>query len=360
MISHVSATSISLFREGCNRRWFERYVLGKRGDSSPAMVLGNKVHTELENYLRDGSSPSLSIEGKIAKSGLKHLPPPSDELLIEISLEDYPIETPVSFKGFIDCFIPPHLSESGVMEVLDHKTTSNFKYAKTEDELSVNLQLIIYARHILEYYPHEEDVKLTHVSYLTKTPYRSIKRSVTVSREHVYTQFESIIETVHLMIKASEQDIHLIEKNEKFCWSYGKRCPYYDDCMVTTNNKGVKNMSKKHLEIIDKLRGEKPVKKKETKTVNKPVLYIGCRPMKEKVTLASDLIKPMCEAICKSKNVDHISLVPYAQGWDLLNTALVHDGLGVQGAIYIDPRTQLYTRIGDTLASLVEEVVTIS
>ena len=169
------------------------------------------------------------------------------------------------------------------------------------------------------------------------------------------------------MIKASEQDVHLIKKNEKYCWSYGKKCPYYDDCMITTNNKGVKNMSKKQLDIIDKLRGTEPKQeekkeKKEKKPAKKgrTVLYIGCRPMIEEIKLASDVIKPICNIICKSKNVPHISLVPYAQGWDLLVTSLEQDGLNETGAIYIDPRTQLYLKIGDTLASLVDEVVTVS
>lgn len=365
MLTHVSATSIQLFREGCNRKWYERYVLGKKGDSSPAMILGNKVHTQLENYLKEGEEIDKdSIEGKIARSGIDLIPRPASHLKIEISLEELPIEnTPVLFKGFIDVFIPALHTEDGISEILDHKTTSSFKYAKTEDELKENLQLLIYARHVLETYPSEDEIRLTHVSYLTKTPYKAIKRSVVVSREHVYEKFESILETVRLMLLASEQDVHQMEKNEKFCWSYGKKCSYYDDCMITINNKGVSKMSKKHLEVIDILRGEsKPKSKvsKKEKTRTLTTLYVGCRPLKSSVVLVQDAIKEMSDAICTSKNVEHISFVPYAQGWDLLSSLILKNGLKEHTNLYIDPRSQLYLKCGDALVQVVDEVITVS
>ena len=365
MLTHVSATSIQLFKEGCNRRWFERYVLGKKGESSPAMVMGNKVHTELENYLNGVALPKTStIEGKIANAGLNLLPTPHKNMGIEISLDDYQLEnSPVKFKGFIDLFIPSSLQEDKVMEILDHKTTSNFKYAKTEEELKKNLQLIIYAKHIMKWIEGDE-IRLTHVSYLTKTPYKAIKRSVVVSRKHIDEQFESILKTVHLMLEASEQDVYSMEKNEKFCWSYGKKCPYYDDCMITSNNKGIKNMSKKHLQVIDILRGDEktePVKEEKKETVNdRTVLYIGCRPLNAPVTLVSKVIEPIVQEICEKKDVEHISFIPYAQGYDLLNACLLKDGLKNKGAIYIDSNSSLYSRIGETLLQLSEEVVTVS
>ena len=138
MISHVSATSIKLFRS-CLRRWYERYILGKREPTSKAMTRGNEVHRQLEQYLLHGEMPDDSPEGLIAQAGLEHLPAPPYQ--VELSLEHLPIEgTPAPFKGFIDMYIT-----GDTPEILDHKTTSNFKYALTAEQLAVDPQLIIYA-----------------------------------------------------------------------------------------------------------------------------------------------------------------------------------------------------------------------
>ncbi len=244
-MEHVSATSIKLFKN-CQRRWYERYILGKKEESTKAMTRGNAVHRQLEEYLEKGVLPDETIAGQIASAGLDYLPSPSEDHQVEQSLEDYRIpNVAIKFKGFIDLL----LFEDGELEVLDHKTTSNFKYALTEEQLAEDTQMLIYARHVLEY--HDVDsVTLTHVVYLTKTPYQSKRTSVVVSREHVYAKFEEIHRVVEQMVASSHKQAIDMEQDRSFCFSYGRRCPYYNSC--NTNKK----IDTSTLGVIRKLRGE--------------------------------------------------------------------------------------------------------
>lgn len=244
-MEHVSATSIKLF-QNCQRRWYERYILGKREESTKAMTRGNAVHRQLEEYLEKGVIPDESIAGQIASVGLEHLPPPDKNHQVEQSLDDYRVpNVAIKFKGFIDLL----LFADGELEVLDHKTTSNFKYALTPEKLAEDTQMLIYARHVLEHHDVDE-VTLTHVCYLTKPPYQSKRTSVVVSREHVLSKFDEIHTVVEEMLASSQKQATEMEKNKSFCFSYGRRCPYYKSCSQKTK------IDTGTLSVIRKLRGE--------------------------------------------------------------------------------------------------------
>lgn len=350
MISHVSATSIKLFR-ACPRRWYERYILGKREPTSKAMTRGNEVHRQLEQYLLHGEMPDDSPEGLIAQAGLEHLPAPPYQ--VELSLEHLPIEgTPAPFKGFIDMYIT-----GDAPEILDHKTTSNFKYALTAEQLAVDTQLIIYAAHALNNCD-ADSIRLTHVCYLTKPPYQSQRTSTVVTRAHVDEQFTAILETVEHMVAASELPATALDKNKEHCWSYGKRCPYFDECQRTTNHKGIKHMSEKHLSVIDRLRGTTPAPTVEPAPAPASVsaLYVNCAPLGVKLTPLAEGLSPLIEKVCTSQNVEHISLIKYAQGYDLLSALIINDGLPA-GDYFAHSRSPLYEKCCDALHSAADVVV---
>lgn len=305
------------------------------------MTRGNEVHRQLEAYLLNGDMPDDSPEGQIAQAGLEHLPAPPYQ--VELSLEHLPIEgTPAPFKGFIDVYIA-----GDEPEVLDHKTTSNFKYALTADQLAVDTQLIIYAAHALNNCD-AGTIRLTHVCYLTKPPYQSQHTSTVVTRAHVDEQFADILKTVEEMVAASEQPASALEKNKDHCWAYGKRCPYFDECQRTVNNKGIRHMSDKHLNVIDRLRGTTPA--------TPAYLYVNCIPLGVKLTPLAEGLSVLIDQVCKSKGVEHISLVPYAQGYDLLSALIMKSGLPA-GHYYAHGGSPLYDKCCDALHSAAEQVV---
>lgn len=364
---HVSASSIKLF-ESCEKRWFYRYILGHKDKGTPAMELGSAVHEKLENYLEKGELPDVtSIEGEIASTGLKYLPKPGEgELGIETSLDEIPIaDLPKKFKGFIDCWI----KDDEVPEILDHKTSSNMKYAKTPAQLAEDTQMIIYARHVLEHCD-AQSITLSHVVYLTKPPYQSEKNSITVTREHVYDRFDKILETVHSMIEASQISGNHQKQNKGFCYSYGKRCPHYDACHITPKSIGVK-MNDKQNEIIARLRGnKKPTPKSESAElpqesdtpnnestpISSSTLYIDCAFIKgEAAQTAEEALAPLIKEVCEEKGVEHISFVPYAGGWDLLTAKI--EAHSFSGNVVISSNSALYNRVGSALTTKFDLIV---
>ena len=330
---------------------------------TPAMARGTAVHTQLEKYLLEGTPPDETTEaGRIAKAGVSLLPPATSSLQIEQSLEDYPLEiSPVPFKGFIDV-----LDAGEELHILDHKTTSAWKWAKTEEDLRTNLQLMIYARHILEHYPKYETVRLTHIYYLTKSPHGSKKVSIVVGKDHVYAEFEKILSSVEDMVSLSELCIDHAGKNRSECFSYGKQCPHYDGCWHTNKQMEILPMSNKQEVILDRLRNKKaktttpdspaPATITEEVTCEKTTLYVGCRPLRGDILLIQEVLAPFMQEICDTEKVDHISFIPYAAGWDRLKFLIERRGLP-PGNLYIHPSSTLLTKVGDSLFSKADEVV---
>lgn len=342
-IEHVSASSITLFSEGCERRWYEQYIKGHKSPQTAAMARGSNVHKQLEDYLLSDVSPDTTIAGQIAQAGI-HLIPRAETQHIEASLSEFPVtDLPIAFKGFIDVYLPGE-----VPHIIDHKTTSAFKWAKTEEQLKTNIQMVIYARHVLEHCDATE-IDLTHIYYLTKPPYAAKGVSVRVTQEEIYAKFEDFLAIVRRMISASTETIDNTAKNTKNCYAYGRRCPHYDACFHTLGTMEKIPMSEKQTQVIDILRRGKTQKGKVT-------LFVGCRPLSGDVTPVLDAIGPLMDEVCSTAGASAIELISYGQGWPLLTKLLKEKGLG-EGNIYIDPRTYLYSRVGDVLVSLSDDVV---
>jgi len=118
-------------------------------------------------------------------------------------------------------------------------------------------------------------------------------------------------------------------------------------------------MSDKHLSVIDRLRGVKPAE--ETPVAATPVaepstLYVNCAPLGVPLTPLADALKPLIDQVCTSKGVEHISLVPYAQGYDLLSALIIHEGLPA-GHHYAHSRSPLYEKCSDALHAVADRVV---
>jgi len=355
-LSHVSASSIELYRS-CPRKWYYTYMLGRRGKPTEAMLRGTKVHAVLEEYLLNGTTPSgRSQVTKIASPGIDLLPARNPkEQHVEATLEDFKIPNlPVPFKGFIDL-----LDLTDGVHILDHKTTSSLeRWTKTEEELAVNTQLIIYARHVLEHYPDAEQARVTHVYYQTKTPYGAKKVSVVIKREDVFSRFDEILATVKEMLEASTNSIESTAKESGFCFAYGKRCDHYNSCHYTIEHIEKLPMSNNQENILAYLRGETPeeTSTETPATEETSILYVGCRPINESITPLRTALEPYIEEICAEHKVKHISLIKYAQGYDMLNSLIEERGLP-GGAIYADPNSSLYGRLVDALLLKAARVV---
>lgn len=360
-LTHVSASSIALF-DRCETRWYHRYLLGFKGKTTDAMTRGSKVHEQLENFMKTGKKPDESTAGVIAQTGIDLLPEANDNQHIEISLAEFPLpNTPVPFKGFIDV-----LDLDNGVHVLDHKTTSAWKWAKSEEELATNTQLIIYARHVLEHNPTIQEAELTHVYYLTRPPHSSKKVSVVVDRQHVYDEFDKILVTVNRMVDASHNNIDHANKNKSDCYSYGKQCPHYNECWHTIRRTETLPMSNAQAAILDFLRGDaedpEEVVQPEaevqvTEVINEAVtVYVGCKPLYGETIPLLDAIKPLVDEVREEKNVEHIAFVPYGAGYDILASKLLQKGLP-HGAYYMTLQGTTATKLLDTVIQVADQVI---
>src|SRR5262252_10997687 len=78
-----SATQIKDFI-ACQRSWAWKYLLGLRPPSTDSQALGTRVHSVLESYLlHDTPIDQTTLEGRIAVTGLGHLPQRTHDLKVE-------------------------------------------------------------------------------------------------------------------------------------------------------------------------------------------------------------------------------------------------------------------------------------
>ena len=133
----VSVSQINKYQR-CQYKWWREY--GPLQDKSPPKAsaqLGTEIHDILEKFQRDGTPLPDTRAGRIAACGVDNLPDPSG-LEIERS-----ITLPLTANSKILCRID--MMGKDRPYIGDHKTTSDFKWAKTRAELDNDVQLLTYA-----------------------------------------------------------------------------------------------------------------------------------------------------------------------------------------------------------------------
>jgi hypothetical protein len=268
--------------------------------------------------------------------------------------------------------------------------------------------MIIYAKHVLKHSTSDQ-IRLTHIAYLTKSPYGARRSSIVVSREHVDSKFASILSTVEAMLHTSKLTLEQQVKDEKQCYTYGKRCPYYSQCHATpipnnnTSILGESQMSEKQKTALAKIRGAKKQTTLElidnvaevladnadnavesTVTAESMVssnteastqydstrgaeennkmmstLFVNCAIMKgEGLTQVSEKLAPIMQEIAEVKRVEHIGLVSFAEGWEMLNAYIIKNiPMDSLGDCYISSDSTLYMKCGSSLVSKFSRVV---
>lgn len=222
----------------CNRKWGWNYIVGVPSITHPSAALGSDTHSQLENYLRtrlgfDFSRPS----GEIAASGIEHLPRPmQDHMLIE---EHFQFEGRHLWHGYKD--IETHDT------IYDHKTTSDLKWAKTEEELEWDVQRVLYAEDYFRKHPDRDVVKTKWVYYQTKGTRRSKPVEFLAGRAETKEKFDEIEriadELDAIQNRAAELDgdakrayILTLPYDSGQCEAYGG-CPYRGLCNLSPNER---------------------------------------------------------------------------------------------------------------------------
>jgi hypothetical protein len=234
--THASASQITLYRR-CNRKWWFNKIQGLPIAVGKAAELGKEIHRQLENYFRYGIMP----QSPVARVGIEGgwLPAhDTDEfhLHVEAPVELHFDSMPVKVIGFSDLVMCERHSKwsratdwTNKVSVLDHKTTSNFKYCKSEEELRGDPQAIIYGLWALcKFEPASDVIEFTHLYYNTKSP-ACRKIQITLDRGELEEAFARIVEDLHRMDADANSAPEAVAANAAACSDYGG-CPFRARC----------------------------------------------------------------------------------------------------------------------------------
>ncbi len=235
-IDHLSASQLTTFDPdqtgGCNRKWWFRQVARLPDVETESQRRGKELHGHLEGFLRDGVSDELSpLEAEM----LWYVPPPYSALEVERRIEMEIVGIPV--VGYIDVlgcgqYITPEgelVRAPGVVEILDWKTTSNMKYAKSGAELAETAQMVVYAKWVQDTYAPAL-IRLSHVYGQVKG--RGVVRKVTtlISPDTLarrWRELEGVARQIQVVAQAT--DVTDVKPNYAACNVYGG-CPYKSAC----------------------------------------------------------------------------------------------------------------------------------
>ncbi len=217
----ISPSQIEAFRT-CQRRWFKQYVEGFQEPQAASAALGDRVHAVLEGYLGKGIPLDVRTqEGRIAASGMQFLPQPGTGL---VEGKFYlPVTNLWGWVGKIDW-----RSHDGSL-VIDHKTTSDFKWAKSEDTLVKDPQGLIYSRAGIEGSDRAEQ-KSRWIYYRTKDKPAAYPVNFVLSRSEVFEGIAELEQETEQLITLRKSKFLDLNPNPSACFKYNKPCPHKQLC----------------------------------------------------------------------------------------------------------------------------------
>lgn len=237
-LKNTSATQVETWT-ACPRAWHFQWVRGFKEPPTASMQRGTHIHAAAEFAQKNGGKLPDNEWAAYARSMLPHLPIGKDKVLVEHMFTIPTGKGLPPWLGYIDLVddsrtFTPHL------RIYDYKTTSDFRYAKTPQELSENSQVSSYAKWAYENGHDEEFVQVGHLYILTakktpKTP-RVLPVLVDIDQPQVETVWARDLVKIEDMVHAAE-----IANTEKLepkgtsngqCKKYGG-CPHRSRCGIT-------------------------------------------------------------------------------------------------------------------------------
>lgn len=225
----ISASQVDAFLE-CPRRWHAHYVEGEpREPETPSTQRGTRVHKILELYDKEGIKIDATTEdGLIALQAEPYLFEPKTGIAeFEFNLDAVGVKPSTwwTYTGKVDW-----LREDGRF-VRDYKTTSDFKYAKSEEVLKTNPQVILYGAVALELQGSEKyPVDFSWLYLRTKKP-KALERAFSMPAYDIRREKDNLDAFVeNEMLPTRKLPLLSLPPNPKACFKYNKPCPYKHRC----------------------------------------------------------------------------------------------------------------------------------
>jgi hypothetical protein len=266
----VSASQLKTFRM-CRRRWGWEYIDRVPRTPNRFAQFGTDVHGMLEKWFKDGELPDPTCAaGEVALCILAEHPEPDDEMEVE---RHFLLETPLAhYQGYVDLAY----DVEKVWIVSDHKTTTDFKWALTEEGLLTDPQAILYAAEALG--RHDlSSVELQWTYGRTRGKAKAHPVGAHFGRGHVSHELAKIDVTAAEITRLSTEcgNALELEPNVNSCDAFGG-CPHKERCNLSSKERLIGLMAqetlKEKLERRKKEKAGQPVNppEKATKTQSKP------------------------------------------------------------------------------------------
>lgn len=254
VLQHASVSQVTTFDEeqpgGCERKWYYDKVERRPRKETKSQARGKQLHAEIEEHLKTGAM-TLS---PLALAGKRFMPTPRTgppfDLLVEHSLsgsggaildaQGVPFEGQIDVVNLRETYLTDEgeaVFEVGVLEVIDWKSTSDMKWAKTGTQLRKTIQMPGYAEWARRQYKLDDRdrVRLSHGYFVTTGRPYSEKRTTSIEVRDVRTAWQRVEELVGRMkVAASAARPDDIKPNLDACAAF-RGCPHQSYCPAASD-----------------------------------------------------------------------------------------------------------------------------
>jgi hypothetical protein len=245
-VRYFSPSATDKFRR-CLRLYAFEYNEKIKPPPSDKQEFGLEVHKQLERWLKKGKRPDDSSAGLTAQQAIDKgwLPKPNPKLLVE-SMFEFSIRKGLGIAGYIDCLVPPEITGAEPL-IIDHKTTSDLRWAKSEEELLLDPQVLIYCIRAMLLYKSPK-ARARWIYYAASNPKDGSPRKprgakpveVLISNQNskVMGVIENLVTDLEAMavIRKENKSGLSFEPNPEACGRFGG-CPHLDRCNLTPGDK---------------------------------------------------------------------------------------------------------------------------
>ena len=233
----VSPSQITTAR-ACMRRWWWQSIKGFKSPPTASTIFGGKVHEALEHFLQHDDWPAdLDPEVRARAE------PAWNALIKEIGLPLDRFEVEGAWENFADYALPASGRFDLLLQdrnaVVDWKTTSDLKWAKSEQERQDDPQVIMYLDALVREGKLTLPATFHHVYTVTKGKPSAQVRTTVIDASQLSIGRDAINQTLRQMDAfVDTDDFTQVPANLLACRDFGG-CPHFERCFPQTKDKNM-------------------------------------------------------------------------------------------------------------------------